>query len=67
MERYADACLLCRLAVLAAAGQVYLLLLATLPFAGFLLARFVTHAIEVRYVLPAIVALSLLIAMALRP
>ena len=51
----------------AVAGQVYLLLLATLPFAGFLLARFVTHAIEVRYVLPTMVALSLLIAMALRP
>ena len=46
---------------------VYLLLLATLPFTGFLLARLVTHAIEVRYVLPAIVALALLIAMALRP
>ena len=47
--------------------RVYLFLLAMLPFAGFLLARFVTHSIEVRYVLPAVVALSLLIAMAIRP
>lgn len=48
-------------------AAAYLLLLAALPFAGFLLARFVTHSIEVRYVLPAIGGLSLLIAVALRP
>jgi 4-amino-4-deoxy-L-arabinose transferase-like glycosyltransferase len=46
---------------------VYLLLLAALPFAGFLLARFVTHSIETRYVLPAIVGLAVLFALALQP
>ena len=46
---------------------VYLLLLAALPFAGFLLARFVTHSIETRYVLPATVSLCILAALALRP
>ena len=45
----------------------YLVLLAALPFAGFLLARFVTHSIETRYVLPAIVSLSILPALALQP
>jgi hypothetical protein len=46
---------------------VYLLLLAALPFAAFLLARFVTHSIETRYVLPAIVSLSVMFALALQP
>lgn len=46
--------------------RTYLLLLAALPFAGFLLARFVTHSIEVRYVLPAIIAVALLLALAVR-
>lgn len=42
---------------------VFLLTLAALPFFGFLLARFVTHSVEVRYVLCALVALSALIAL----
>ncbi len=46
---------------------VYLLLLAALPFAGFLLARYVTHSIETRYVLPAIVGIAVLSALALQP
>ena len=44
-----------------------LLSLAALPFCGYLLARFVTHAIEVRYVLGAVVAISAMIAIALSP
>lgn len=43
---------------------VLLTALAALPFAGYLLARFVTHSIEVRYVLGALVAISALIAIA---
>ena len=38
-----------------------------MPFAGFLLARFVTHSIETRYVLPAIVGFAVLPALALQP
>jgi len=43
---------------------VLLTTLAALPFAGYLLARFVTHSIEVRYVLGALVAISALLAIA---
>lgn len=49
------------------AEKIFLLVLAILPFFGFLLARFVTHSIEVRYILPAILGLSVLIAIALTP
>ncbi|WP_158942194.1 glycosyltransferase family 39 protein [Granulicella sp. S190] len=49
------------------AELVLLIVLAALPFFGFLLARFVTHTIEVRYVLGAIVALTALLAIALLP
>ena len=52
---------------LADGTRTFLILLAALPFAGFLLARFVTHSIEVRYVLPAVVGLALLVAVALQP
>jgi hypothetical protein len=41
-----------------------LIALAALPFAGYLLALFVTHSIEVRYVLGAVVAISALVAVA---
>lgn len=45
----------------------FLLVLSILPLFGFLLARFVTHSIEVRYILPAILGLSVFIAIALQP
>lgn len=47
--------------------KAFLLALAILPFFGFLLARFVTHSIEVRYILPAILGLSVLIAVVVAP
>jgi len=47
--------------------KVFLLVLAILPFFGFLLARFVTHSIEVRYILPTIIGISVLIAIAATP
>ncbi|MGI4755637.1 MAG: glycosyltransferase family 39 protein [Janthinobacterium lividum] len=50
-----------------AAERVFLVVLAALPFFGFLLARFVTHSIEVRYVLPAIVAIAILVALSAEP
>jgi len=46
------------------AAWILLLVLASLPFAGYLMARLVTHSIEVRYVLGALVAISALIAIA---
>jgi hypothetical protein len=49
------------------AELVFLIVLAALPFFGFLLAFFVTHSIEVRYVLGAILALSVLLAFAALP
>lgn len=49
---------------LSSAQWVLLVTLAALPFAGYLLARFVTHSIEVRYVLGAIIAISALLAIA---
>lgn len=49
------------------AEWVAILALAALPFCGYLLARFVTHSIEVRYVLGAVVALSALTALAIFP
>jgi signal transduction histidine kinase len=48
-----------------AAEWVLLLVLAALPFCGYLLARFVTHSIEVRYVLGAVVAISAMLAIAI--
>jgi len=50
-----------------AAEWVLLLTLAALPFCGFMLARFVTHSIEVRYVLGAVVAISAMLAVAISP
>lgn len=49
------------------AEWVLLLTLAALPFCGFLLAKFVTHSIEVRYVLGAVVAISAMVAIAMSP
>jgi 4-amino-4-deoxy-L-arabinose transferase-like glycosyltransferase len=49
------------------AELVFLIVLAALPFFGFLLAFFVTHSIEVRYVLGAILALSVLLSFAALP
>lgn len=49
------------------AEWVLVLTLAALPFCGFLLARFVTHSIEVRYVLGAVIAISAMVAVALTP
>ena len=46
---------------------VFLVSLAALPFAGFLLARFVTHAMEPRYVLGSIIGIAALLAIALVP
>jgi uncharacterized membrane protein len=56
-----------REARIAAAEWVLMLTLAALPFCGFLLARFVTHSIEVRYVLGAVVAISAMLAVAISP
>ena len=50
-----------------AAEWVLLLTLAALPFCGYLIARFVTHSIEVRYVLGAVVAVSAMLAIAICP
>jgi uncharacterized membrane protein len=50
-----------------AAEWVLLLVLAALPFWGYMLARFVTHSIEVRYVLGAVVAISAMLAIVVSP
>ncbi len=50
-----------------AAELVFLIVLAALPLFGFLLARFVTHSIEVRYVLGAIIGITILLALTLAP
>ena len=50
-----------------AAEWVLVLALAALPFCGYLMARFVTHSIEVRYVLGAVVAISAMLAIAASP
>ena len=49
---------------ISSAEWVLMLTLAALPFGGYLMARFVTHSIEVRYVLGALVALSAMLALA---
>ena len=49
------------------AEWVLILTLAALPFCGYLLARFVTHSIEVRYVLGALVGISAMVAISLAP
>lgn len=49
------------------AELVFLLALAALPLFGVLLAIFVTHSIEVRYVLSAIIPISIFVAIALEP
>lgn len=46
---------------------VFLLALAALPLFGVLLALFVTHSIEVRYVLSAILAIAIFVAIAVEP
>ncbi len=46
---------------------VFVFTLAALPLFGFLLGRFVTHTLEVRYVLGAIVGISIVVAMVLAP
>jgi hypothetical protein len=46
---------------------VFLITLAALPFFGFLLARFVTHAMEPRYVLGSVIGIAALLAIALAP
>lgn len=56
-----------RAAAIPPAESVFLLLLAALPFFGFLLARFVTHSIEVRYVLGAIVGVAAFVALVAAP
>ncbi len=43
------------------------LLMAALPFAGYLLARFATHTMEVRYVLGGVLGVAVLFAVALTP
>ena len=49
---------------LSPAQWVLLLTLAALPFAGYLLALFVTHSIEVRYVLGAVIGIAAMVAIA---
>ena len=49
------------------AEWVLLVVLAGLPFCGYLLARFVTHSIEVRFVLGAVVAIAAMVGVALAP
>jgi hypothetical protein len=73
----AIAFVLCALALIAAIirhrrnlpfpESVFILTLAALPLFGFLLARFVTHSIEVRYVLGAIIGITILLAVVLAP
>ncbi|HEX4154427.1 MAG TPA: glycosyltransferase family 39 protein [Acidobacteriaceae bacterium] len=46
---------------------VFLLALAALPLFGVLLAVFVTHSIEVRYVLSALIAVAIFVAIAVAP
>ncbi len=53
--------------VISGAEWMLLLTLAALPFCGYLLARFVTHSIEVRYVLGALVAVSAMVGIAAAP
>jgi hypothetical protein len=50
-----------------AAEWVLMLVLAALPFCGYLIARLVTHSIEVRYVLGAVVAISAMLAVTISP
>ena len=52
---------------LPAAEFAFLLMLAALPFFGFLMGHFVTHAFEPRYVLGAVIGISALVALALEP
>jgi Dolichyl-phosphate-mannose-protein mannosyltransferase len=49
------------------ADIVFLVVLAALPFFGYLMARFVTHSVEVRYVLGAIIGISALLSIAATP
>jgi hypothetical protein len=50
-----------------AAEWVALLTLAALPVCGYLMAKYVTHSIEVRYVLGAVVAISAMVGVAAAP
>ena len=56
-----------RTATLPASELVFIAGLAALPVFGFLLGRFVTHSIEVRYVLPAVIGITILLALVLAP
>lgn len=49
------------------AEAVLLITLSALPFFGFALARFVTHSYEVRYVLGAIIGITILLSLLLAP
>jgi len=60
--------LLCtRPQLLTKAEAVFLTLLASLPIFGYLLSRFVTHTIEPRHLIPALVGVTPLLAFALSP
>ncbi len=52
---------------LPAPEEALISLMAALPFAGYLLAKFVTHTMEVRYVLGAVLSIAVLFALALAP
>jgi hypothetical protein len=49
------------------ADEIFLVMLAALPLFGYLLARFVTHTIEVRFVLGAVIGTSALLSIILSP
>jgi hypothetical protein len=55
------------LPLLPKAEAVFLILLAALPLFGYLLARFVTHTVDPRYVIPAFVGVTSLLAILLSP
>ena len=46
---------------------VFLVTIAALPFIGFILGRFITHAMEPRYVLGSVIGIAALLAIALAP
>jgi 4-amino-4-deoxy-L-arabinose transferase-like glycosyltransferase len=52
---------------LPAAELALVLLMAALPFAGYLLAKFATHTMEVRYVLGGVLGVAVLFALAVAP
>ena len=50
-----------------AAEATFLIVFSLLPFTGFAIARFVTHTVEPRYILPALIGLTALLTLALTP